>query len=1256
MGKNYKRNYLLLVAATVAILIAGGGYYIKYETERIRTNKYHELSLVAKLKADEISASIKDELGDAALISKDIFLLERLEKFLAKRENNKISLSNYLKRIINEHGYDDVLIVTKDANLLTSVKLKNKKLNEVLTNCIINSVSKRAVVSSDLHWSSDKKFIRYDFIAPIANEKKEIIAAIVLRKDPYSSIFPLIQSWPLTSKSAENLIVRQEGDSVLFLNELRHRKSTALKLRLQITRTEVPAVRAALGKTGLFEGNDYRGIAVLSDIRAIPHTNWFLVTKIDDAEIFADLNYRTILSVILVLLLIFFVVSAFAVFHYYRSRMHYRVMFEKEKEVSAAHEEFRTTLYSIGDGVITTDTDANVKQMNYVAEELTGWKEYEAKGKPIQEIFKIINEDSRKTVENPVERVLREGIVVGLANHTLLVSKNGTETPIADSGAPIKQTDGSIEGVVLVFRDQSEERDAKKSLEEKEFWLSESQRIGNIGSYDLNIQTGVWSSSGVLDEIFGIEEESEKTIFSWNALIHPDHKEEMLDYFINYVVKGKNRFNKEYKIIRVKDGATRWVWGHGELNYDNSGNPIRMFGTIQDVTERKEAELAYMQSEEQFRKIFEAASVGIVQALPDEGRIIRCNDKFCEIIGYERNELINIPFSELTYHEDRKADWENFSKAVRGEIPYHLNEKRFVKKDGSLIWIRVNAAIIKDEAGRPTKTVAIIEDISERKAFETALSNREQNLSVTLQSIGDAVITTDIVGKITNMNYVAEELTGYKCEEAVGVMLTDVFNIVNSNTRAKVENPVERVIREGEIIGLANHTVLISRNGREYQIADSAAPIKERNGDIFGVVLVFRDQTEEYNSQMRLEESEKKLRMIFDSSPDAITVSKLADGKFIDFNNSFSTLSGYTKEEALGKSAVELNIWFDPVERNAFAEKLQKERTVDNMEITFRRKGGTVFVCYTSARIISVDGEVCILAITRDVTEKIQSAKEVEQYRNHLEDMIDERTKELNIANQKLHDEIAKEKELEAKLQENLQRERELNQLKSRFISTTSHEFRTPLTTVLSSAELIQRNIKKITEDKIIDYTERVKNSVAYLTKLLDDVITINKADSGKLRNEAKTINLHSLCSEILETTSLFAGEKHKIVFDYQSLEKNCLLDDKLMRFILSNLLSNAIKYSPKGGTVTFLVQDSGKELIFKIEDEGIGIPEEDKPLLFEPFHRSKNCEDIPGTGLGLSIVQKSVEIQNGKITFQSEVNKGTCFTVTLPNNKLEGI
>ncbi len=270
-------------------------------------------------------------------------------------------------------------------------------------------------------------------------------------------------------------------------------------------------------------------------------------------------------------------------------------------------------------------------------------------------------------------------------------------------------------------------------------------------------------------------------------------------------------------------------------------------------------------------------------------------------------------------------------------------------------------------------------------------SKNEENLAITLDSIGDAVITTDSQSRIVRMNPVAEHLTGWIHEEALGMPLNKIFNIVNTRTLQQVDNPVKKVMETGKIIGLANHTMLISKNGKKYQIADSAAPIQDDTGNIFGIILVFRDVSYDYQMQQALQQSEEKFRLAFHASPDAINLNSAEDGIYIDINEGFTRLMGYSRKDVIGKAALDLNIWNDIKDRKYLVSELKKHGAVDNLEANFIAKNGKIMTGLLSARLLTIDNKNTTLFITRDITEKKQaedSLKESEQrFRRIYENM-----------------------------------------------------------------------------------------------------------------------------------------------------------------------------------------------------------------------------------------------------------------------------
>ncbi|HEY9632723.1 MAG TPA: sensor histidine kinase [Coleofasciculaceae cyanobacterium] len=230
-----------------------------------------------------------------------------------------------------------------------------------------------------------------------------------------------------------------------------------------------------------------------------------------------------------------------------------------------------------------------------------------------------------------------------------------------------------------------------------------------------------------------------------------------------------------------------------------------------------------------------------------------------------------------------------------------------------------------------------------------------------------------------------------------------------------------------------------------------------------------------------------------------------------------------------------------------------------------------------------------------------------------------------------------------------LEKERELSELKSRFISMASHEFRTPLATILSSSELLENYYYKWTVEKKQQYFTRIKAAIQRMVQLLDDVLLIGKAEAGKMTFNPAPLNLRQFCNELVEEVQTSSGSQHKIDTVVQGKDKPACMDEKLLRHILYNLLSNAIKYSPAGTTIHFELNFLLKEVVFQIQDQGIGIPIDDQKHLFETFHRAKNVGTIPGTGLGLAIVKKSVDLHGGRIAVESVMDIGTTFTITLP-------
>ncbi len=230
-----------------------------------------------------------------------------------------------------------------------------------------------------------------------------------------------------------------------------------------------------------------------------------------------------------------------------------------------------------------------------------------------------------------------------------------------------------------------------------------------------------------------------------------------------------------------------------------------------------------------------------------------------------------------------------------------------------------------------------------------------------------------------------------------------------------------------------------------------------------------------------------------------------------------------------------------------------------------------------------------------------------------------------------------------------LAKAQEINQLKSQFVSMLSHDFRNPLTTILLSTGLLQSSGHQLTWEKKLTHFQLIRSAISNMDRLLEEVLLVNRADSGKLQCHPQPLALGFWCRQLVEELQLSIGQHHEFVFRTQGDCNRGSWDEDLLRHILSNLLGNAIKYSPEGSTINFTLSATEQEVRFQIQDQGLGISPQEQEKIFQPFQRADNVGNIPGTGLGLAIVNFCVETHGGKIAVESEVGAGATFTVTLP-------
>ena len=531
--------------------------------------------------------------------------------------------------------------------------------------------------------------------------------------------------------------------------------------------------------------------------------------------------------------------------------------------------------------------------------------------------------------------------------------------------------------------------------------------------------------------------------------------------------------------------------------------------------------------------------------------------------------------------------------------------------------ITVNASYLRgSDHEKPTAILLAFEDLTGRHGAEIEAARQRQWLATALSSIGDAVITTDYEARVTFMNPTAERLTGWKLAEAQSRPLLNVFNIVNEDTRNLVESPVSKAIRMGAVVGLANHTVLIAKDGTERPIDDSAAPIRDEAGKVLGVVMVFHDISERRSA----ERAQARLAEIVNSSEDAI-VAKDLNGVITAWNRGAERLFGYTAQEAIGKS---ITIVIPPDrldEETAVLERIRNGDRIDNFEtIRQRRDGSPVEISLTVSPIRNRRGEVIGASkIARDITERRRFEAEIQA---HL----------INEQSLRMEAEAA-------------------NRSKDLFLATLSHELRTPLNAIVGWVSILRAD--GCNEEDLHEGLEVIDRNAKAQVRLIEDVLDVSRIVSGTLRLNITECDLASVINSAVDSVRPTADARRiriEIRKDPSASPGTC--DAVRLQQVVWNLLSNAIKFTPEGGSVTVELARERSMARLTVSDTGQGISPAFLPHVFDRIRQADSTtrRRVGGLGLGLSIVKQLVEMHGGTVRADSPgEGHGATFTVLLP-------
>ncbi len=634
--------------------------------------------------------------------------------------------------------------------------------------------------------------------------------------------------------------------------------------------------------------------------------------------------------------------------------------------------------------------------------------------------------------------------------------------------------------------------------------------------------------------------------------------------------------------------------------------------SIIDNTERKRAERALRDSEAKFRALFEGASQGVV--LHDENQMLEVNPAAVRILGRRSaRELLGKHPGDFS--PSFQPNGESSDVLARTYIDECMTKgsARFdwlaCDPNGKEIFLEVNLTRI-EWSGRQV-IQAFITDITERKRAEAALAESEARFRAAFRA-GPALISIfrSSDGKYVLMNDAFSNWLGYPQEEVLGRTCLEL---------GVWEDPEDRglVLKEMQTLGAIRQRECRWRNraGERLTVLLSIEPIQLNNTPhmlSMAVDITQRKRVEEKlrESEARLRESEARFSAAFRASPVFIGILRMSDGAYVLANDAFLNWLGSAREEVIGHTSAEFGAWVNPAERDWALNAMRTLGSIRQKEVRWRNRRGECCTILLSAETIRLNDTPHILSFAQDITQR---------------------------------------KRAEEELRKTLEREKELSQLKSNFVSMVSHEFRTPLGIIQSSAELLRDFHGRMQPGERNEQLESISRNTRRMAGMMEEVLVLSRLEAGKLDFQPAALDLNTFCRRIVDEVLSATSRRCTVELTLNSIPTQAQADERLLGHIFTNLLSNAVKYSEAGAAVHFFVARDGRDAVCVIRDKGIGIPEEDQQHLFSAFHRGSNVGMRPGTGLGLLLVKRCADLHGGTVQVESQLGEGTIVTVRFP-------
>ena len=1234
------------VFGIIALVLIGAGYlYYRAETAEITRDKSQTLASISELKARQIAQWRHDILSEARRAAGDPVLVATLEECLRAPGDKGLrsKLAECLRQeVFDEEDHSGSLIFDAGSNVVVSNDDDGSVLTEATRVALRDALATGQVGFSDFYIGSTGA-VHLDAVAPVKDKTGNLLGGVILRHESEDFLFPLVQSWPIPTNSAETILVERDGDNALFVTDKGHKPLTR---RVPLTQTDAPAVQMVLGKRGIFEGRDYRGVEVIGDLVAIPGSPWFLEVKVDSEEILAEARDRATLISLVVGLLVLVTGGLIMVFYRNRQAGILKGLLNAERQRAEAlaaaqgvESRHRDIIQAATDGFCMVDSKARILEVNDAFCEMLGYSEQELLAMNISDLEADM---SPEVIAANIHKISARGQYRFETRHR---RKDGR---VFDVEVSIQHRPS--DGLMVAFHhDITARKKAEKELRDYGLKMQESHtrydelvRRVPVGIYTMRIRAGGEISfeygSEKFFDMLGVDAQDAlrdmETVF---GLIHPDDRASLNEKNSRvarthepFQWEGRSRLRDKLGWIRIESSPT--LLPNGDTLWN---------GVIIDITARKKAEEALKDAEQIAREktallksIIESPQSIVIFALDRDYRYTEFTAAHRETIKKIWGREIEVGMNMLDViisPADREKAKRNFDYVLDGE--WLLVVEEYGDPPNRSFYENQYSPVL-DAAGKVVGLTVFVIDVSERKRAEEKLIRSEQLLRESQETANIGHYINDLATGLWESSPVLDRIFGIGLDF---VRDTDGWgSLMHPDDRERTVAYFLDVLASRKPFR-TDYRIIRPSDGELRWMAGYGDFEYDASGKALRLVGCIQDITDRKLVEQELQEREARFRSYFEMPLHGNCVTSIEKG-WLEVNDRLCEMLGYTREEIVLKTWAEMTHPDDlAADVEQFNRLLAREIEQYKLEKRFIRKNGTfVWTLISVGSVRKSDGSVDVLiAVIEDISQRKRQEQMLEQHALELKKTNDELNRSLHTA-----------RELAVKADA-------ATRAKSEFLAVMSHELRTPLNGVLGFTEILSMTSLDSEQQ---DFVRIVRESGEHLLGIVNDILDFSSIEKDRMVFESGPV----VVSEVVKAS---AAAVQKTAAD-KGLEFRCETapgvpeqitgDARRIRQVLINLLGNAVKFTSKGSVFLRVAPGTEgklKHLEFSIEDTGPGIASETLASLFKPFTQADSSlhRSFDGAGLGLAISQRLAEAMGGGIAVDSTPGKGSTFTFRLP-------